>query len=190
MSINIGRAYIIVVLVVVTIVGSLTPSNAERQGRTDRAEPGGLCVPEPQVNGAISAIRSFGGKARRFPDNDGVCTQAVRSNMVALEIPSGLEGWTLDRLRAQGFTARYMFGTAGGGLDSRARLDPKILFDRQPTPTHPLSVNCAHDYRSTLRMYQHSTRALPIWSQTSYAGECGWAAILRIQGALMVLSSE
>jgi hypothetical protein len=75
--------------------------------------------------------------------------------MVALEIPSGLEGWTLDRLRAQGFTARYMFGTAGGGLDSRARLDPKILFDRQPTPANLRDANASAVCKLRTRLSQY-----------------------------------
>jgi hypothetical protein len=98
-------------LVLLAMLAFSTRSFSERRGGTDRVSAGEICIDKSQVSAAISTIRRFGGVILRDPKGDEVCSQLVigEERWRALQVPDGLEGWSLDRLTSQGKVESYWF---------------------------------------------------------------------------------
>jgi len=82
----------------------------------------------------LEAARARGAMVRRNSSRDGACANRNRDS-AGLEVPNGLETWTLNLLLGLGYHASYSRGTAGGSEPvSHSPLDPSFFFSEAITP--------------------------------------------------------
>lgn len=97
-------------------------------------------VPQGELPQLLSAIEKAGGLASRPTDTDG---QNERDSHcysqefpLAIQVPDGLEAWSVERIQALGYPANYGMGTAGGSGDIRAAFDSSDFFSGPLTPNN------------------------------------------------------
>jgi hypothetical protein len=96
---------------------------------------GAVCVsgPENALPNIIQSLRNAGGLAERKPDRDGHCRN--ERFPFSIEVPEGLEAWTVETLRSQGYAGvTYGLGTAGGSGGIRVAFDLPDILSERPTP--------------------------------------------------------
>jgi hypothetical protein len=92
---------------------------------------GSLCVLSPDtflLDEILAAASQSNALVKRSPGNDGACQNRYAGGK-DIEVPAGLEAWTLNLLVKLGYRVGYNHGTAGGsGPIEDAPIEPDSVF--------------------------------------------------------------